>query len=301
MLRSLILSASNRCFLSCPGCYNHFGHQVAGTSDIVSFVRRIHVRVPLQKLTVGGGDPLARPDITEFLSGLRQLGLRIHLDTVGSAFLGNAPIRFRGHGSVPQVDASVVAGLVDLVGIPLDGSTDAVFRRFRRFASVAEQESVLDLLADVGAAICVNTVVHRGNHDDLARIGAIIGDHPRVREWQLFQFMPIGPQGYRNRHSYQISEPTFDAAVRHLHRTVPATVRIVAKSASSRKHRYLLMDSAGTLWTPRQYCDGDWTVTDANDDRRICGTIDDPSTVDRIAAMFAPGAPRQRCRSHESV
>ncbi|MBT8227080.1 MAG: radical SAM protein [Dactylosporangium sp.] len=301
MLRSLILSASNRCFLSCPGCYNHFGQHVAAAGDVVSFVRLLHARIPLRKLTVGGGDPLTRPDIIELLAGLRHLGLRIHLDTVGSAFLGSAPIRFRGHGSVPQVDASVVARLVDLVGIPLDGSTDEVFRRFRRFASVAEQESVLDVLADAGATICVNTVVHQGNHDDVPRIAAILGTHPQVREWQLFQFMPIGPLGYRNRHGYQISEAVFDAAVRNLQGTVPATVRIVAKSASSRKHRYLLMDSAGMLWTPRQQGGGAWTITDANDDRATCGTIEDPSTLDRLAAIFAPDVPRQRRRSYDRV
>lgn len=301
MLRSLILSAGNRCFLSCPGCYNHFGQAVATTGDIVSFVRRLNARLPLHKITVGGGDPLTRPDLVAFLTRLRELGLRIHLDTVGTAFLGDAPIRFMGRGSMPRVDAAAIASLVDLVGIPLDGSTDQVFRQFRRFASVSEQESILDVLGAVGATVGVNTVVHKGNHQDLARIGAIISRHPHVRAWQVFQFMPIGPLGYRNRNRYQISESVFHTAVGNLREAVPATVQIVAKSASSRKHRYLLMDSAGMLWIPHQDHGGTWTVTDVNEDRATCGTTHDPETLDDLAALFTPGVSRQRCRSHERV
>ena len=30
-----------------------------------------------------------------------------------------------------------------------------------------------------------------------------------IKKWPLFQFMPIGPLGYKNRHSYEVSDADF--------------------------------------------------------------------------------------------
>lgn len=221
MIRSVILSASNSCFVACPGCYNHFGDSIADTTAVIAFVAELHHRIGLEKITVGGGDPLTRSDIVDLLAGLRALELRIHLDTVGTAFLRDAQVHFMGRGTTRQVDPAAVSRFVELLGIPLDGSTDEIFRRFRRFSSVTEQEKILTILDTVGAAVCVNTVVHQGNVADLERIASLILQHPSVYEWQLFQFMPIGPLEHHNRARFEISEEVFSASVNRLSEIVP--------------------------------------------------------------------------------
>ncbi|AXI78523.1 radical SAM protein [Peterkaempfera bronchialis] len=284
-MRSVILSAGKSCFVACPGCYNYFGRTIAETPQVLRFAAGLRDRFGIEKITVGGGDPLTRPDIVTLLTSLHDLGLRIHLDTVGTAFLGTARIRFMGTGAVDQVAADEVAAVSDLIGIPLDGSTDAVQQQFRRHATVASQLAVLSLLDKVGARICVNTVVHSGNTGDIAPLAGLLGGFVGIVEWQLFQFMPIGPLGHRNRERYLISEGDFQHAVAVARDNAPGHVRIAAKSAGGRKHRYLLIDSAGLVWTPEQSQAAVWHSEDANDRRHLIGNVSDADILDRLAVL----------------
>ncbi|MFJ8442302.1 radical SAM protein [Kitasatospora griseola] len=284
-MRSVILSAGKSCFVACPGCYNYFGRTITETSQVLRFAAGLRDRFGIGKITVGGGDPLTRPDILPLLTGLNDLGLRIHLDTVGTAFLGAAQIRFMGKGTVDRVAADEVAAVSDVIGIPLDGSTDAVQQQFRRHATVASQLAVLSLLDEVGARICVNTVVHSGNAHDIAAIAHLLGGFAGIRQWQLFQFMPIGPLGHRNRDRYLISEDDFQHAIDTAHDTAPAHVAVCAKSAGGRKHRYLLIDSAGLVWTPEQSQAASWHSEDANDRRHLIGNVSDADILDRLIAL----------------
>ncbi|MBW1603773.1 radical SAM protein [Streptomyces sp. JJ66] len=282
-MRSVILSAGKSCFVACPGCYNYFGRTVLDTSQVVRFAAALRERFALEKITVGGGDPLTRPDIVRLLRGLHSLGLRIYLDTVGTAFLGAARIRFMGTGTAEHVPADHVAAVTDLIGIPLDGSTDAVQEQFRRHATVASQLAVLSLLDGVGARLCVNTVVHAGNTEDIAAIAKLLRRYTAIREWQLFQFMPIGPLGHRNRERFLISDADFERAATTARESAPGHVRVAAKSTSGRKHRYLLIDSAGLIWTPEQSQATAWQSEDGNDRRQLIGNISDGDIMERLA------------------
>lgn len=284
--RSVILSAGGSCFVACPGCYNHFGKkQLAATRDIVAFLRSLHEQGAVGKLTVGGGDPLTRPDIVDLLTRLRDLHVPMHLDTVGTAFLGDAQIRFMGKGVAGQVDVAAVAELVDLIGIPVDGSTPEIVTRFRRHARLADQLRILDLLDEAGAAVCINTVAHAGNLTDLRSIAPLIGAHRCVRQWQVFQYMPIGPLGYRNRERYTITEAEFERTADGLQHITPPLIRLTPKSASSRKNRYLLIDSDGVAWVPQQAARPAWAETDSNDERVLIGHITDPATLDEVVHL----------------
>ncbi|MFF4650538.1 radical SAM protein [Streptomyces sp. NPDC001380] len=284
-MRSVILSAGKSCFTVCPGCYNHFGRTVVDTPRVLGFAAGLCDRFGLDKITVGGGDPLSRPDIIPLLTGLHGLGLRIHLDTVGTAFLGSARIRFMGSGVAERVPPGEVAAVADLVGIPLDGSTDAVQQRFRRHVTVSSQLAVLSLLDGVGARVCVNTVVHAGNLADVVGIARLLEGHPCIKEWQLFQFMPIGPLGHRNRERYRIGGDDFRRAADLALARAPEEVTVTAKSAGGRKHRYLLIDSAGLVWAPEQSRTPSWQNEDANDRRDVVGVLTDPDILDRVARL----------------
>jgi pyruvate-formate lyase-activating enzyme len=175
------------CFTACRGCYNHFARDTAATEQLLVFAQRLRDDLNVQKLTVGGADPLTRPDVVDLLTGLRVLGLTVHLDTVGTAFLRDEKIRFMAKGDVARVDAEVVASLVDLIGIPLDGCSDATVNLFRMHTRLADQLAVLETLDRTAASVCVNTVVHAGNSAELSEIAAVISRYRRVHRWQLFQ------------------------------------------------------------------------------------------------------------------
>jgi MoaA/NifB/PqqE/SkfB family radical SAM enzyme len=291
-MRSVILSGGRSCFVACRGCYNHFARETTDTGTVLSFVKSLKDQFGLKMLTVGGGDPLTRSDIVALLSGLHAMGMRISLDTVGTAFLRDAPIRFMGHGTAAHVDAEMVSVLVDVVGIPLDGSNDEVMRLFRTHSSVSDQDAVLALLDEVGAKVCINTVVHAGNAGDVAEIPKIFSQHPCVRQWQLFQFMPIGPLGWRNRELFALSDSDFRMAASVASLAAPADVKVIAKSAASRKNQYLLIDTAGVVWIPEQSALGVWSDQDTNGRQRLIGRIDDPGVFDRLRDLERAGSAR---------
>ncbi len=285
MRRSIILTAGNSCFVACPGCYNNFARTLVATSTVHRFAELLHRELGVKKITVGGGDPLTRPDIEDLVSGLREIGLTIHLDTVGTAFLRDAEIRFMGQGKVRRVDVDSLMRSVDQIGIPLDGSTDDVVRRFRKFGSVDDQLAILDLMDSVDAAVCVNTVVHQGNIDDLESIAEQVEHHPAVRRWQLFQFMPSGPLGSRHAASLSVSPADFERAVSTLAGALPE-ITVSVKSNSNRKNAYLLIDGAGAVWSPRQQSTPYWSSDDESPERIVHGWIGDTDVIEALRGLL---------------
>lgn len=291
-MRSVILSGGRSCFVACRGCYNHFARDTTKTSTVLSFVKGLCDEFGLKKLTVGGGDPLTRPDILALLSGIRAMGVRISLDTVGTAFLRDAPIRFMGHGTAAHIGAGSVADLVDVVGIPVDGSDDEVMRLFRKYSSASDQNAILSILDEVGAKVCINTVVHSGNAWDMAGIAAMLSHHLCVEQWQLFQFMPIGPLGWRNRQQFTLSDCDFRVAADAASLAAADGVQVAAKSATDRKNQYLLIDTAGVIWIPEQSPLGVWSDQDTNSRQQLIGRIDDPAIFDRLRDIDQAGSNR---------
>lgn len=289
--RSLIISASSVCFTACPGCYNYFEKTLTSTESIVRLCRDLRDEFKMAKVTVGGGDPLARPDILDLLARLKALGLRIVIDTVGTPLLGEATVRFMGTGTVPHIEAKKLAQVTDLIGIPLDGSTDELQGVFRRFCSVEQQVNILKKLHGVQANICINTVVHKGNLDNLSRVADIITSAGGIEEWQLFQYMPIGPLGFRNRERYEISNEQYEAAVKDIDITALGVkgIKVTAKTAEKRKNRYLLLDASGQLWHPLQTQKVEWDADSVSSERKIIGHIDDPLIIDKIISIPTTG------------
>lgn len=285
----LSVSAGRSCFVRCDGCYNHFGrsHEVLPTAKLLRFLT-VAAGAGVGDVTFCGGDPLSRPDILPLLHQTRNLGFRIKLDTVGTALLDDAPTIFYGRGTAGRVDAGALAGLVDRVGIPLDGSTNAVVQAFRkgRHDLFDEQLRILELLGAVRANVCVNTVVHAGNIDDLPSIPAVIAGHPCVGLWQVFQFSPTGPHGSRNRRRFEISADDFERAVSRLEHELTRSgraFRLEPKSNRDRRGRYLLIDSDGLAWMPAGRDDG-------GPDRALLGNIADPA-ADEILLTILSGEP----------
>ncbi len=116
---SIILSAGRSCFVKCLGCYNFFGksEDLTKTSIILDFLARAK-RSGIEKVTIGGGDPLSRPDIIDLLTQVKGMGFKINVDTVGTPLLGPAETIFFGHRQVNQVSANSISSLVDNIGIP---------------------------------------------------------------------------------------------------------------------------------------------------------------------------------------
>jgi pyruvate formate lyase activating enzyme len=100
---------SNGCNFHCPWCHN--GHLLRGAADpdyheipedeILSRLGELKNR--LQGVVVTGGEPTIQPDLRDFISRIKALGLLVKLDT---------------NGSNPDVVRDLVgAGLVDFIAM----------------------------------------------------------------------------------------------------------------------------------------------------------------------------------------
>ena len=165
----LNIFASQSCFLHCKGCYSYSREEKKGkqvpTDKLVEFLDFAY-NEGTRKVTLCGGDPLTREDIITLLERIKKIGFDISLDTVGSPIIKDI-ICDKGR-LVKKIDAKKIANNVDMIGIPIDGSTNEVFRNFRQTRAdiVNEQLDICEELHKAGANICINTVAHKGNLED---------------------------------------------------------------------------------------------------------------------------------------
>jgi MoaA/NifB/PqqE/SkfB family radical SAM enzyme len=271
-MRSVILNIGTSCFVQCHGCYNHFANSIknqttVSDNDVLQFVRNLS-EIGISKITIGGGDPLSRPAIHRLLKDIKALGITINLDTVGTAFIKPAPTIFFGKLDVPKIVPNEILDHINVIGIPLDGSTNEIVSIFRKGRQnlFDEQMVIIKLLNSYKAKVCVNTVVHNGNKSNIEELyHLLIGEN--ICKWQLFQFMPIGELGYKNRQNLAIADHEF-ASIRQRILSLAPPFEVEFKTIEKRKQHYLIIDDEGMAWLP----------TD-DEKREIIGSIQTHSSV----------------------
>ena len=247
------------CFVKCLGCYDHFGNTakrggLIRADDVLGFAKEAGA-LGVAEVTLSGGDPLTHPDIVEIARGLKDNGFFVNLDTVGKAFLAPAKMAFYGDGEISQVDMFALRGSVDLLGIPIDGPSDAVigaFRISRTGSMLADGLTLIRMSAEHRMSTCVNTVLHRQNVAFLPELAEVIANSG-AKKWQIFEFQPIGPLGSRNASLFRLEPGEFAAATRKL--PYLPNIAVQTKDAAARKEAYFMVDDAGFAWHPGEGAD----------------------------------------------
>jgi MoaA/NifB/PqqE/SkfB family radical SAM enzyme len=242
----------------------------------------------IEKVTIGGGDPLSRPDIIRLLSGIKAQGLKINLDTVGTPLISNAEIIYCGQGIIPRLNICDIVDLVDVLGLPLDGSTNEIIQYFRKGRNnlMEEEIEILKLAEKNNINVSINTVVHKKNYHDLYNIFKIISQYKSVFRWQLFQYMPIGIMGHDHQNEFYITEEFFKDKISQLEKKIGNNSPIIInpKSTSRRKNIYLIIDNDGVAWCPKTYGNtNSWDLQkDSNSERVIWGNIRDTIMMPKL-------------------
>lgn len=242
------------CPVRCEGCYNHFG-ETAKLGGLVSADQVIDFADDARDLgvtqtTLSGGDPLFHPEIVPIVSGLKDMGMKIKLDTVGTAFLNDTPIVYKGKGVAAKVEVADIAPYVDFVNIPLDGASQKTVANFRRGRSelLAETRAVAGLLHDAGVSFGFNTVVNASNIDELTTIRDIAEEEGAI-EWQVFEYDPDGPNPTNMKPKLRLEPGQFAPATDRLTST-SGELEIVCKNLEVRTGSYFLVDDSGLAWKP---------------------------------------------------
>lgn len=273
MKRSLIIQASNKCSCYCPGCYNFFSDNTLSSISIKEFVEKyINIFHP-QKVTLSGGDPLLRQDIFKLIKMLKELNINLSLDSVGDALLDKF--------SSEQIEEML--NQLDILGIPLDGVDTETIQYFRQGCTFDKTIEVIKKATKYHSNICINTVIHAKNKEQVQEMLSIINDFKEIKQWQIFQFMPIGPRGYLNKEKYFISTDEFKKIQKEIKQLKKREeLEIQCKSIESRKNNYLILACNGEIWAPKQTVGYDWKIEDNNRERIIIGSIFDAQIFDKI-------------------
>lgn len=242
------------CPVRCEGCYNHFGNTFRNSDlitadEIIDFASAAQAEGVTQT-TLSGGDPLFHPEIVPIVRGLKGLDLKIKLDTVGTALLGDAPIVFKGRGTATKVNIDDIAPHVDFVNVPLDGARQSTVANFRRGRAnlFNETRAVANLLRSAGVSFGFNTVANTSNVDELPAIRDIT-EEAGASEWQVFEFDPNGPNPTNKKSTLKLALGQFDEATRGLVST-SGELKVVRKSLQARTGAYFLVDDSGHAWKP---------------------------------------------------
>lgn len=245
---------SQSCFSHCKGCYSYSREEAKGkkvtTEKLTEFFRFAYDE-GVNKVTFCGGDPLTREDIITLLERTKNIGFNISLDTLGSPIIKN--VESDNRTIVKQLDPQLIAQLVDTIGIPIDGSTNEIFKRFRQSKSdmVKEQLAICQKLHEFGAHICINTVAHKGNLEDAYNLARLVKEMNYIEKWQIFQYMPLGKFGYKNKASFEITMEQFDEFKQNVINVFENdTSKLQFKDLANRKNKYMLIDNSGNAWIP---------------------------------------------------
>lgn len=262
--RSLIIQCNNSCPCICPGCYNFFSAGQISSEDLDRFVAEYNERFGLVKVTLSGGDPLLREDLTVIIDQICDRNIPITIDTVGTVFLDD--IDFKLYLSLKKIS---------YLGLPIDGIKDQTIQQFRQNSTFKQCMRIVECSQRIVPAICINTVVHSKNLNEILEIAAIVNNNPSILKWQLFQFMPIGPGGFANKSLYSISNTEFD----NLECTLKGisfrdSLKVECKSIENRKNKYLILGCDGVLWLPQM-----------GPNRKIIGNVFENDIFDRLKCL----------------
>ena len=187
-LRDLRISVTDRCNFRCPYCMprERFGedHTFLPRRAFLSFeeiekVVRACIPLGLDKVRLTGGEPLLRPDLSDLVSRLSDLGIDIALTTNGSLLRRNA-------------QALAEAGL-KRVTISLDAIDEEVHQQMSDSSvTVSQILDGIEAAREVGLSpIKVNCVIRRGVNEEQATklVNHFKGTGVIVR---FIEFMDVG-------------------------------------------------------------------------------------------------------------
>lgn len=250
MEKKLNLCISNRCFIRCKGCYNNFCKEKEEIeySKIEKFLEYAKF-FGLTKVTLSGGDPFTRKDISKIIKKSLDLNLKVNIDTTGLNLISDENI-FATKEKIPQFKDLALLRKVSNISIPLDGSNNEIISKFRVSKDNIYKKTIklLEFFEKENITIGINTVFHKGNISDMDNIYEILKKYKCIKKWQVFQYMPIGPFGKKNELLFKVEDDEFEEKKHQFEKLSNDQMKIEFKSAKQRSNNYMLVNSIGTAY-----------------------------------------------------
>jgi len=162
-----------KCSQACPYCWGPRRFRNPVDTDtaqrILTRIRDLGVR----RVVFTGGDPLQRPDAPELIQFAKEIGLETALSTVGDLV-------------TPDILESV-SPYLDLISLPLDGSTDEINSKTKhrgQYAAVMRSLEWLRPYPNIDVKVC--TPVTRHNLSDIPDIAGLVEEYSYTAQARVF-------------------------------------------------------------------------------------------------------------------
>jgi len=223
---------TSRCNLACDFCYGPVPGKdpVERREAILSALRNCSAPV----VTFCGGEPLLVRKVDQYAASLSAHGKYTVLNTNGSLLRKRLSQGFQL--------------AFDVVGISVDGSTQAIHRVMRGpNADLGEALSAAEVISrGSGIRLKLATVVSGVNRDDLPSLARIVRDlQPDI--WRLYQYSSRGAQNIGQQRHW-LSAGEFEALVDHV-ATLASPVP-TAHSSETQTAGCLIVDPDGNVLQP---------------------------------------------------
>lgn len=156
-LTSAYLHVTQRCNLSCRGCYSDGPSRNAGgdasTEDMKTVVGNL-AHAGVRNLVVSGGEPLLRDDLDEILRYAKECGIE--------------SVSVLTNGTLVEKDAVTrLAPFVDCISVSFDGCSPESPAHIRGTQRFAELVKAVGTIKDAGVEAHMIATVHAKNADDV--------------------------------------------------------------------------------------------------------------------------------------
>ena len=163
-------------------------------------------------IVITGGEPLLRTDIVDCLKYAFQKGLETYLSTNGLLLSEEKYLEIKHY--------------VNLIGLPLDGSTTDINKKISRSPLLFNNtDRLLKIFYKNNPIhqVKIGTVVSKVNINDLENIGRYLFENPNFKApdtWRLYEFSPLG-DGKKNRKKFEITTNEFNKIINKLKKRFP--------------------------------------------------------------------------------
>lgn len=163
---------TSECSQECAYCWGPQGIPDVDTETALAIITKIAAG-SARRIVFTGGDPLQRDDIEDLIRHASQAGLEVAVSTTGDRL------------TAQFLDA--VGEHIDLISLPLDGSTEQISSRTKEpghFDSVMTALDLLESRDDIDVKVA--TPVTRSNIDDVPSIARLLDERARRLPGRLF-------------------------------------------------------------------------------------------------------------------
>jgi MoaA/NifB/PqqE/SkfB family radical SAM enzyme len=227
------------CNQECAYCWGPQGIDPVDTETALAIISKI-ASGATRRIVFTGGDPLQRADIGQLIEAAAEQGLEVAVSTTGDLLTASFLETF--------------GPFIDLISLPLDGSTEAISARTKKSGHFAAVMEALDLLeSHPGIDVKVATPVTRHNIDDVPKIVLLLDERavrlPGRLFYNIFQAFPRSMDHDVAWDELVVDDAAFEALRRRVD-AIPHHYRINWLSHQTLDKLYVMVFPDGSLTVP---------------------------------------------------